>query len=483
MKKRNRHLNQPTPFSRRLAVAKIHARKLLMVGVALCVAISNSQAESNSSSKRTHTPRMSYIENKFIRLGVDLNLGGAITYLAPVTNKECNLINSHDWGRQVQLSFYSGPAPFAPSGVKISKVWENLGWNPIQSGDVSGRTSKLLEDRNNGRSIYVRCIPMHWPLENYPGECEFEVWLELEGPVVKARCRLKNQRPDTKQYPARGQELPAVYVNAPFYRLMTYAGEKPFTGGELTNIQARLGKDLNWGHWTATENWAAQLNDAGWGLGVWNRDVFSFSGGFYKEPGVGGPSDAPTGYISPARLEILDHNIVYDYSYELILGTLDEIRAHVYSRSAKRGLPAFEFKRSRCGWYYANAQDSGWPVRDGLNIRPSGPSPQVLSPLFFVRAEDAPKVLIEAAFDAGTTNATIFWRKLGDHVFTAKQSMQFTVRPGGKNQRVEVNLGSSPEYRGAILQMRLGLFQTDQTNSTVRLKSFRFAPDRKTEKR
>ena len=41
-----------------------------------------------------------YAENESIKLGVNLALGGAITYLAAQGGK--NLINSYDWGRQVQ---------------------------------------------------------------------------------------------------------------------------------------------------------------------------------------------------------------------------------------------------------------------------------------------------------------------------------------------------------------------------------------------
>ena len=153
-----------------------------------------------------------------------------------------NLINTHDWGRQVQLSYYSGPVPFNPPGTRMSKAWEFIGWNPIQSGDCYGHEARVVKHTNNGRSIYVKCIPMHWPLDNIPGECECEVWLELSGPAVKARCRLTNHRPDKTQYSARHQELPAVYVNGPFYRLMTYTGERPFSGDALTRIEKRAGE-------------------------------------------------------------------------------------------------------------------------------------------------------------------------------------------------------------------------------------------------
>lgn len=53
--------------------------------------------------------RMSYLENGVLKLGVDLNRGGAIVFLS--RDGGANLINNFDFGRQVQLSFFSGPAP------------------------------------------------------------------------------------------------------------------------------------------------------------------------------------------------------------------------------------------------------------------------------------------------------------------------------------------------------------------------------------
>ncbi|MGO8836978.1 MAG: hypothetical protein ACLQAH_13800 [Limisphaerales bacterium] len=228
------------------------------------------------------TPRMSYLENESIRLGVDLAIGGAITYLAPATNRELNVINSHDWGRQVQLSYYSGPNPFHPPGTTMSEDWHSLGWNPIQSGDCYGFKSVVLTHTNDGHSIYVKLVPMQWPLKNVPGECVCEVWLKLDGPTVKARTRLTNQRADHTQYPARTQEMPAVYVNGPYSRLFSYTGDRPYTGGALTQFTNRLDLQKDWTNWLATEHWAAQVNDAGWGLGVWTPETVRFSGGVFQ---------------------------------------------------------------------------------------------------------------------------------------------------------------------------------------------------------
>jgi len=65
----------------------------------------------------------------------------------------------------VQLSFYSGPVPFKPEGVTLSKAWEKLGWNPIQAGDCYHDGSKVIEHRNDGKTIRVKCVPMIWPLK------------------------------------------------------------------------------------------------------------------------------------------------------------------------------------------------------------------------------------------------------------------------------------------------------------------------------
>src|SRR5260370_36180165 len=54
--------------------------------------------------------RMSTLENGVLRVGVDLNRGGAITYLAERGGP--NVVNSWDLGREIQPSFSSGPHPF-----------------------------------------------------------------------------------------------------------------------------------------------------------------------------------------------------------------------------------------------------------------------------------------------------------------------------------------------------------------------------------
>ena len=86
---------------------------------------------------------MSWLENADLKLGIDLERGGAITFLATQPNGT-NVINNFDLGRQVQLSFFSGPVPFEADGQKPSAHWQHIGWNPIQSGDDFNNRSRVL---------------------------------------------------------------------------------------------------------------------------------------------------------------------------------------------------------------------------------------------------------------------------------------------------------------------------------------------------
>jgi len=418
---------------------------------------------------------VSYLDNGTIRLGVDLNLGGSITYLADSRDKT-NMINNHDLGRQIQMSFYSGPRPFTPGGKQPSKTWAGLGWNPIQSGDYAGHRSRIVEHRNDHNSIYVKCIPMQWPLDNEPGECTFESWIHLKENTVLVRCRISNNRSDTTQYSGRGQELPAVYTNGQWYRLMSYTGDRPFTGDKLsrftktwTNLEEVDGSP--WESWLATENWAALVNDDNWGLGVFKPDAYSFKGGFFGVPGKGGSNDGPTGYISPIQDEILDHNIQYEYKYTLIVGTLKQIRRFVYENSVRQTLPDYRFEKDRQHWVYRNAVDTGWPIRGNLHIKLEQNDPQLIGPRGFWYASDVAKLYIHAACRMHDTSARLFWRTHTEPHFSNTRSAIFELRPDELYHIYEIDLSDRPEYGGAIAGLRLDPVPTGQKDDYIKIKS------------
>lgn len=412
--------------------------------------------------------RMSWLENDRIRLGVDLDRGGAITFLAAAKDG-ANVINNFDLGRQVQLSFFSGPVPFEADGQKPAEHWKHIGWNPIQSGDDFKNTSRILAHKNNGSQIHVSCVPMQWPLNNVPGECSFDSWLELDGNVVKARARLTNQRSDHAQYPARLQELPAVYANAPFHRVVSYQGSRPFTDDGVADAP-RPQSGHPWSFWMGTEGWAALLDGRDYGLGLITPGRVHFTGGFAGQPGPNDTHGNSTGYLAGQGQDILDHNIAYEFRYELVLGTLKEIRARA-ATWRPQALPTWSFAQDRQGWHYLNTSDTGWPVKDHLHVLLEKEDPQLVSPFTFWLAEEASHLVIDAAFQTQQRQATLMWQAHGTSGFSSQRLVSFPIVADGTFHRHVVHLGGHAGYRGGMIRLRLDPVGQVESGAWMKLRS------------
>lgn len=429
-------------------------RKRGVLALVLAWVICAPLAECAPKKKELPGEKMSFIDNGTLKVGVNLALGGAITWVSKSGSKE-NVVNSHDLGRQIQMSYYSGPNPYIAGDKKPVAHWASLGWNPIQSGDYGMNPSKVLDHRNDKKSIYVKCIPMQWPHDGVPGECTFESWIRLEGPAAHVRSRINNARSDKTLYSARHQEMPAVYVNGPYCRLMTYTNAEPFMGRPLAEIVK--GPDVKgpWASWTTTEFWAAQVNKRDWGLGVWQPATSHFIGGFAGRPGEGGPKDGPTGYIAPVRSEFLDHNIEHEFGYALILGTLREIRDWVYENGKASALPVYDFRKDRQGWYYKPEVDfGGWPLKEGLWVKTGEGGASLTGPRGAWRANDVPRLRARVASKGGG-QATVFWGTLEKPGFGAERSVRFSVNGDGAFQDVGVVLSGHAEYKGIITGLRI----------------------------
>ena len=390
-----------------------------------------------------------FIENEFLRLGANLSLGGALTYLAEKGRK--NLINSWDWGRQVQMSCYSGPAPFQPEGTEMAECWKFIGWNPIQSGDHYGNRSKILEYRAEDTELYVKCIPMHWPLDNYPGECTYEVWYRLNGRSVDVTAKINNARPDQTLYPARNQELPAVYTNGEWYKAVSYVGKEPFTGGALTELVAKDdGLGWPWIYFCPTENWSALVDDENYGLGVYNgivnRAAIGFAG--VENKGWGGPKDGQTGYIAPISTEILDHNIEFSYDYSLIVGSVDVIRQIVYEKDKTADRRHYDFSKGRDHFYYKDTTDQGYPTGGCLAFDFSAGA-EWKSPAVFIGKGEDRALELDLAFDGEITGEVVcqlyegidekHWHKLRPF------AVPFALSASGERATHRIDLSAVPD--------------------------------------
>ena len=424
---------------------------------------------SNSVEIREPSPQAAAslltLNNGVIKVGVDTTYGGAITYLSQ-SGSTTSLINDFDHGRQVQQSYYSGPDNFHPPGTIQDPNFSPFPWNPVQAGDAFGNPSEVLAYSNANGVVYVKTRTKQWSLQNYPSDCIMEQWTRLDGPAVRVHCKLTNQRSDHTRYPPYDQELPAVYGVGTLCRLFTYTGLAPFTGGALTQQPSTWSAAQPW---RATENWSAFVNSNDFGVGIHHPDAIKTIGAYNNPPSnpcTGGQKDNNTAYLAPTHSEVLDYNIVYEYDFNLIVGTLTDIRNWVYTHHSDPR-PDYSFGTSRRHWYgYGNYGDAGPPagfLRQYLN----GPDPTLIGPYTAFPASTCPKIYFAARYVMSSPPADpvaqLFWQTnstdfLGD--FSETRSQTVTVIPDGRWRIYSFNVGANAAWSGLISWLRLDPIQS-----------------------
>jgi hypothetical protein len=414
-------------------------------------------------------PGMTFLDNGEVRIGMDLALGGAVTYISSKEHPG-NIINSADLGRQIQMSHYSGPWPFEVGDKKPNPAWAGLGWNPIQTGDCHAHPSKVIAHRNDGKELYVKCIPMQWPLDNVPGDCLFETWTTLQGPVIHMRYRCTNQRSDKSAYRPCPQELPAVYTISKLCRLMSYTGSRPFTQDQLTQVTNDWRKPWPWTRFVGTEGWAALVGEDGWGLGVFKDDGGEFHGGIYGDARSDDPKDGSTAYVAPIHMENFDYNIVYEHCTSFAVGKLTDIRQR-FNDMATKTLPAWRFARDRQHWTLRNAADQGFPLKGEWRVTFTADKPRLESPIQCWRAERAPAMDLEIACTGKATTARVCWKRLDDDHWDNQKSLGLDLNPDGKYHTYHLNLAASPAYRDLIIGVAIEPGAEPRPGAEIALKS------------
>jgi hypothetical protein len=116
----------------------------------------------------------------------------------------------------------------------------------------------------------------------------------------------------------------------------------------------------------ATEHWAALGGDDGFGVGI----VEPLTTVIVAIPGTAEAAAYPwsvNGYLAPAASEIIDANADFSYSYSLVVGSLDSIRAYAV-RHRVDSRPNYTFAHDRRYWWYYNATDRGLPIHGALPL-------------------------------------------------------------------------------------------------------------------
>jgi hypothetical protein len=252
----------------------------------------------------------SFLSNGQITLGVRADSGACIDYFSRTAPAQ-NVINSYDRGRFIQQSYYGD----LDGSSWMDQPWS---WNPIQGGSANGQPSTLLEFANMATVIYAKTMPKRWSTGADAPHVTMEEAIELSGNYAHVHYRMIYT--GSMSQDPRDQELPAVFVDRNLGTLVYYKGQAPWTGAPLTRI---IPADRN-GYDRIDENWAAYLNAAGWGVGVYVPGVDRIT--FYLHNGKTGPGGDGCSYFAPIATFPVTMGLVFEYHVYLTLGTADQIR-------------------------------------------------------------------------------------------------------------------------------------------------------------
>ena len=339
-----------------------------------CMDFSFQSVDLSKATANSDSEGMVYLSSSDYKIGIDLDWGGALTYLedlgndvvaaknnqdtsAPTEvglssdfsgtykascNKEediysktgsVNLINAHDTGRLVQQSYYgTGSYPYEP-GMYGEAVWN---YNPVQGGNLYAQASKIVDLKVSDNEIYIKCRPLDWAKDEKDITPSYmEAWYTLEDGLMRATCRFV----DFSGYPAvtTTQELPAFYCVEPLNDFVYYSGGEAWSDSNQKITRDDLGF---WG--TATdqdficnENWAAFVGggESGYGIGLYTPGLDIYHTGVY----YGGDGATRCSTTSPATedptsyIGVIDNLYFRSYSpisycYYLTTGNVDTMR-------------------------------------------------------------------------------------------------------------------------------------------------------------
>ncbi len=434
------------------------------------------QAQTTPANPPLKTPLngLETIENGIIKVGVDSYYGGSISYVSTVGG--INMVNNFDLGRQFQISMYGGPSNFSQNG---HPYWAGLGWNPVQAGDVSGNSAKVLAFEKQANLLYVKTMGIQFALNNVSSEVMIEHWVRLVGNVVKVHAKIVLSRADKTQYQARTQEFPCLYVNGVYNTIYAYQGSNPYGNEPMTKLSPPM--EMAYLR-PVTEPWMAATDKNGFGVGLFVPYNYQWTKAFFGDQLNGGEFDNTTGYVANTRFEVLDHNLVHEWDYDIVVGNINDIRKYVYEQPRLAPTISYTFDNSRKGWYYSNAIDTGWPIQNQLDILITDKEQgSAKSPVGFWRGRDNKTLYLRAAFKGQSDKYRLHWRQLNDQEFygIADRYLDFPIIDDGQYHTYAIDLSQKTGWIDQdIIQIQLRpRWDGPAVNGWMKIESISTSPD------
>lgn len=264
-----------------------------------------------------------FLENGTVKVGIDNEKGGSITWLSWV-DYASNMVNISDPGRLVQQSYYAGKILDRRSDGQ-HESWSPWSWNPIQGGGV-GSWARVREFKKiAATTLYAETIPKLWDMPDEEAQAAMRQWTSIEPAmpnVIVVSCEFESQRANNDRWgPAvsRPQELPACYFTRNFRDIRSYLGQNKW-------IKESIPPGPPWGKANPPRKSMAFFEDRGQGVAVFSpcsTQAWNFG------PHAGGNSQEPTAgpcmHVAPIDVVKLGPKSIYRFRYWLVVGDQNKI--------------------------------------------------------------------------------------------------------------------------------------------------------------
>lgn len=275
-------------------------------------------------------PKEAFLEKDGVRLGITLEMGGAIASLydekAPAGYT--NLLNRCDTGRLVQQSYYGCAEPPYELGEFMGNPWP---YNPVQGGDKGGFRSRIIEFSRSEDEIYIKAQPYDWGhIGSITPSYMENRYRFLEGGLIRVDNRFVDYSGLT--HGARSQELPAFYVVSAL-DIFTWedAGKRSSRDDMIFWPDA---SDQNFRLTDPDSAFCVWHDKSGYGVGLAVPGVETYYAGRFQYNGSADPHNGATNYVAPLKTIRLRSYKPLSYSYLLSVGDIETT-----ARRFKEALP------------------------------------------------------------------------------------------------------------------------------------------------
>jgi len=302
--------------------------------------------DSNTFPYLYKTEDIVWMTNDKIKVGINLGLGGIMTYLSEI-NSTTNLINNgYDAGRQIQPDYHVKPDNYKVEGKVARDIYVNFSYNTIMGGSTYQDRVALLDHKKLGNnSYYVKVRPIMWAFKTELSQCFIEATYTLIDRYVKVNYKYTSFRTDnqvqtnlTAPSGSSGFGMPSMFLNPDLKNFKSYTGNSAWTSGSLDSPSVPINSGVN--GVSATEYWGAMVNDSDFGVGVYNKvfDTDNSTNIQFKQDEIyaGNPSgEFSNGYsfMQPTKTILVQNAgdfMTTDTAY-IVVGTTTQIRNSVYT--------------------------------------------------------------------------------------------------------------------------------------------------------